>query len=149
MCKLIISFFYSLAQSVQILVGLAVLFSFGLQFFVCIDIFWNGIKERFTHRPLIANYIMRTLLSIVCVLLSVGIPTITPFVALIGAIFFSTLGLVVPVYIEVITFWYQGFGRFYWKIWKDIIVILTALTAMIFGTKSAIEDIIELYTKED
>lgn len=87
---------------------------------------------------------------VVCVLLAVAVPAIVPFVGLIGAFFFSILGLFVPVYIEMITFWDQGFGKYNWKIWKNVIVTLAALIAFVFGSKSAIEDIIALYvTKTD
>lgn len=85
---------------------------------------------------------------IVCVLLAVAVPTITPFVGLIGAFFFSILGLMVPVYIEMITFWDKGFGKYNWKIWKNIIVVISAVLAFIFGSKSAIEEIISLYIEK-
>lgn len=90
---------------------------------------------------------MRTIMVIVCVLLAVAVPTISPFVGLIGAFFFSILGLMVPVYIEMITFWDQGFGKYNWKILKNIVVVVAALIAFIFGSKSAIEEIVALYTR--
>lgn len=129
----------------KILIALAVFCTFGLQFYVCLEIGWNSLKERFKARPLLANYIIRTVMVVVCVLLAVAVPTITPFVSLIGAFFFSILGLMVPVYIEMITFWEKGFGRFYWKILKNIVVVIAALMALIFGTESAIRDIVKLY----
>lgn len=139
---IVFSFIYSLAQAVKILIGLAVFFTFGLQFYVCLDIGWNGIKHRCRKHPTLFNYIMRTVMVIVCVMLAVAVPTITPFVGLIGAFCFSILGLIVPVLIEVITFWDKGFGKYNWKIVKDIIVILAGLIALIFGSKMAIQDII-------
>lgn len=84
-----------------------------------------------------------------CVLLAVAVPTITPFVALIGAFFFSILGLMTPVYIELITFWGQGFGKYNWKIFKNIVVVIAALMALIFGSKLAIQDIIKMYVPLD
>lgn len=115
---------------------------------MCIEIAWNGIKKRFTEKPVLASYIMRTIMVVVCVLLAVAVPAISPFVSLIGAFFFSILGLLVPVYIEMVTFWDEGFGRFNWKIWKNIVVTLAAMMAFIFGSKSAIEDIIKLYVEK-
>lgn len=47
---------------VKILIALAVFCTFGLQFYVCLDIAWSGLKKRFTKRPQLANYIMRTVL---------------------------------------------------------------------------------------
>nr|CAI5853461.1 unnamed protein product [Callosobruchus analis] len=73
------------------------------------------------------------------------LPTIIPFVALIGAFCFSILGLMVPVAIEMLTFWDKGFGPFHWKILKNVIVVAAGLLALIFGSKSAIQDIVYMY----
>lgn len=50
---------YSPAQAVKILIALAVYCTFGLQYFVCLEILWDGIKERFVKRPLLVNYVTR------------------------------------------------------------------------------------------
>ncbi|VEN40009.1 unnamed protein product [Callosobruchus maculatus] len=103
------------AQIVNILIALAVYGTFGLQFYV------------------------------ICVAIAIAVPTIIPFVALIGAFCFSILGLMVPVAIEMLTFWDKGFGPFHWKIFKNIIVVAAGLLALIFGSKSAIQDIVYMY----
>lgn len=133
------------AQIVKILIALAVYCTFGLQFYVCLEIGWDFIKDRFTKRPLMVNYMMRTILVTAAVLLAVAVPTIGPFVGLLGAFCFSILGLLVPVFIEMITYWDQGFGKFNWIIWKNVIVCIFGVLALIFGSKDAIADIIKLY----
>jgi len=133
------------AQAVKILIALAVFCTFGLQFYVALDIAWNGIKEKYNN-SMIANYVLRTILVIISVAIAIAVPTITPFVALIGAFCFSILGLLVPVFIEVVTFWDKGFGKFNWRLWKNVIVVIAGLAALIFGSKSAIEDIIKEYS---
>lgn len=55
-------YYFSPAQVVQILIGLAVYCTFGLQFYVCLDIAWQGLKDHFQKKPTLANYILRTLL---------------------------------------------------------------------------------------
>lgn len=134
------------AQTVKILIGLAVFCTFGLQFFVCLEIAWNGIKDRFNKNTRLYNYILRTVLVIIAVLIAIAVPTIGPFMGLIGAFCFSILGLLFPVVIETVTFWDQGFGPCYWKIWKNILVTIFGLLALVFGTQSAIKDIASLYT---
>lgn len=52
-----------LAQSVQILVGLAVFCTYGLQYYVCLEIVWSGIKDRYTKNARFAEYVVRTLLT--------------------------------------------------------------------------------------
>lgn len=133
------------AQTVNVLIGLAVFFTFGLQFYVCIDIAWTAIKERVQKNKTVAEYILRTVMVTVCVALAIAVPTIIPFVSLIGAFCFSILGLMVPVAIEVLTFWDKGFGKFNWKFFKNAIVVFIGLLALIFGSKSAILDIVGMY----
>lgn len=82
---------------VQVFIGLAVFCTFGLQFYVCLDIAWNAIRDNFTKRPQLVNYTMRTVLVTAAVLLAIVVPTIAPFIGLIGAFCFSILGLLVPV----------------------------------------------------
>lgn len=133
------------AQAVKILVGSAVYCTFGLQFYVCLDIGWNVIKNRFQKRPLLANYIMRTVLVAGSVLLAVAVPTIAPFIGLLGAFCFSILGLLVPVFIETVTYWDVGFGPGNWVAMKNIVISIIGFLALVFGSSSALKDIAKLY----
>lgn len=47
------------AQAVKVLIALAVYCTFGLQFYVCLEIVWDGIKEKCTKRPTFVNYVLR------------------------------------------------------------------------------------------
>ncbi|KAL1117199.1 hypothetical protein AAG570_004526 [Ranatra chinensis] len=137
------------AQSVKILIALAVYCTYGLQYFVCLEIVWNGVKDKVDPKnSRFYEYVVRTLLTTSTVVLAIAVPTIGPFLALIGALCFSFLGLVIPIFIEVVTFWEVGFGKFYWKIWKNIFVIIFGLIAMVTGSYTSVLDIISLYTEE-
>lgn len=137
------------AQIVKILIALAVFCTFGLQFYVCLEIGWEAIKSKFTRRPTMVNYMMRTILVTASVLLAVAVPTIGPFVGLLGAFCFSILGLLVPVFIEMVTYWEQGFGKFNWIIWKNVIICAFGFLALYFGSKASIVDIMKLYSGQD
>ncbi|XP_014210520.1 proton-coupled amino acid transporter-like protein pathetic isoform X2 [Copidosoma floridanum] len=134
-----------LAQSVQILIGLAVYCTFGLQFYVCLDIAWSGVKERFQKKPIFANYVLRTVLVIGAVFLAIAVPTIAPFIGLIGAFCFSILGLIIPVFIETVTYWDIGFGKFNWVAIKNVVICVIGLLALFFGSKSSIEEIVQVF----
>lgn len=136
------------AQVVKVLIALAVFCTFGLQFYVCLEIGWDALKDKFTKRPTLVNYMMRTILVTAAVLLAVAVPTIGPFVGLLGAFCFSILGLLVPVFIETVTYWEQGFGKWNWVIWKNVVVVLFGLLALWFGSKDAISDIAKMYSSE-
>ncbi|XP_034103693.1 proton-coupled amino acid transporter-like protein pathetic isoform X1 [Drosophila albomicans] len=133
------------AQAVKILIGLAVYCTFGLQFYVCLEIGWDAIKEKCTKRPIFVNYVLRTVLVTAAVVLAISVPTIGPFMGLIGAFCFSILGLIFPVFIEIIVHWDTGFGAGNWIIWKNIIITLCGIFALVFGTQSAIKDIMATY----
>lgn len=120
--------------------------TFGLQFYVCLDIGWNAIRDNFTKRPQLVNYTMRTVLVAAAVLLAIAVPTIGPFIGLIGAFCFSILGLLVPVAIETVTYWDEGFGKYNWMVWKNVVVVIFGLMALFFGTQSAVTDILALYS---
>ncbi|XP_033306447.1 proton-coupled amino acid transporter-like protein pathetic [Bombus bifarius] len=133
------------AQIVKILIALAVYCTFGLQFYVCLDIAWNSIKHRFHERTAV-NYILRTAMAIGAVLLAVTVPTIEPFIGLIGAFCFSILGLLIPVFVETVTYWDVGFGPGNWVALKNVIICIIGLMALIFGSRSALMQIAELYS---
>ncbi|XP_043465097.1 proton-coupled amino acid transporter-like protein pathetic [Leptopilina heterotoma] len=137
------------AQAVKILVGAAVFCTFGLQFYVCLDIGWNAIKGKCEKRPLLANYIMRTVLVTGSVLLAVAVPTIAPFIGLLGAFCFSILGLLIPVFIETVTYWDIGFGPGNWVAIKNIVICIIGVLALVFGSQSALVDIIKVYMPKD
>ncbi|XP_011869233.1 PREDICTED: proton-coupled amino acid transporter 4 [Vollenhovia emeryi] len=133
------------AQVVKILIALAIFCTYGLQYYVCLDIVWNGVKHRFEKKPLLANYIIRTLLVTGTVILAVAVPTIAPFIGLIGAFCFSILGLLFPVFIETVTYWNVGFGPGNWVALKNVIICVIGLMAVVFGSRIAIMDIVKLY----
>lgn len=138
-------FLFRKAQAVKILIALAVFCTFGLQFYVCLEIAWDGIKDKFNKNYRLYNYILRTVLVIFAVLIAVAVPTIGPFIGLIGAFCFSILGLLFPVMIETITFWDKGFGKCNWRIWKNVLVSIFGIFALVFGTKSSVEEIAAMY----
>lgn len=46
----------------------------------------------------------------------------------------------------MVTYWDEGFGRYNWMVWKNVLVVLFGLAALFFGTRSAVQDIIALYS---
>lgn len=79
-------------------------------------------------------------------LLAVAVPTIGPFVGLIGALCFSLLGLIFPVVIEVITYWDIGFGPGNWLVFKNVFLFVFGVVALVFGSYTSVLDIIKEYS---
>lgn len=53
---------------------------------------------------------------------------------LVGAIFFSTLGLLVPAFIDIVVDWDEGWGRFQWRLVKDILIMILAVFGLVSGS---------------
>ncbi|XP_075229259.1 solute carrier family 36 member pathetic [Lycorma delicatula] len=137
------------AQVVKVFIGLAVYCTYGLQYFVCLEIVWNAFKDRFKNNVRFGDYLVRTVLTSCTVLLAVAVPTIGPFISLIGALCFSFLGLIIPVFIEFVTFWDVGFGSCNWIVWKNILVLIFGVLALIFGSYTSILQIIKEYSPSE
>ncbi|XP_063236047.1 proton-coupled amino acid transporter-like protein pathetic [Bacillus rossius redtenbacheri] len=135
------------AQVVKVFIGLGIFLTYGLQFFVTLEIAWVGIKDKFPNNQIIAEYILRTILVVITVVLAVAVPTIGPFMGLVGAVCFSLVGIIVPPVIEVVTFWDEGLGYAYYRIWKNSIIIIFGAIAMLSGSYVNILDIIDMYNK--
>ncbi|XP_049945298.1 proton-coupled amino acid transporter-like protein pathetic [Schistocerca serialis cubense] len=137
------------AQSVKILIAFGVYCTYGLQFVVPVQMLLNATRDKFPVSPLLVSYIVRTLLVTATVGLAVAVPTIGPFMSLIGALCMSVLGIMVPALIEVVTFWDSGLGRFKWLLWKNVLVCVFGLMALMFGTYTSIEEIILVYSSDE
>lgn len=89
----IIFLFISLAQIAQILIAVAILFSFGLYFYIAMDILWRKISHKVkVRRHNITQILMRTIVICLMAGIAVAVPNLGPFIGLVGAIFFPILG---------------------------------------------------------
>ncbi|CAH1733362.1 proton-coupled amino acid transporter-like protein pathetic isoform X1 [Aphis gossypii] len=130
------------AQMAKICISLAVFCTYGLQFFVCLEIIWTKIQENFEKSTMFHNYVLRTVLVTLSVLIAVAVPTIGPFIGLIGAFCFSLLGIVVPVLIEFATYWNDVT---IWMTLRNVVLIIVGILALVFGTVNSVADIIAAY----
>lgn len=62
-------------------------------------------------------------------------PNLGPFISLIGAVCLSTLGLMFPAIIEIVVYWDEpGLGRFNWRLWKNLLLIVFGIVGFLTGT---------------
>lgn len=84
---------YSVAQLAQVLIGIAILFTFSLQFFVPMDILWRKMSPRIPkERHNMSQILFRAGVILIMGGISAAVPKLEPFIALIGSVFFSLLG---------------------------------------------------------
>lgn len=139
-----------LAIAAITLVAVAVLFTYCLQMYVPVDIIWNRLQDK-----IIVKYhnISQVVLRIICVGLSVIMAVVVPdleiLIGLVGAIFFSTLGLLTPTVVETVHKWDRGLGTFKWILWKNIILLLFYLVVLVAGCYTSIRDIVAKFNIEN
>nr|CAD7258642.1 unnamed protein product [Timema shepardi] len=132
-----------LAQSVKVMIAVAIFFTYALQFYVPMEIIWKAVNHRFGAHKLTAEYIIRIVLVIATVGIAAAIPNLGPFISLVGAVCLSTLGIMFPAIIELVTFWEEpGLGRFNWVLWKNLAIILFGVLGFVTGTYSSIDEIV-------
>lgn len=127
--------------SVQCMMIICAYISFGLNFYVATSSVWLHIEE---PSPLLES-IVRFWLVIVCISLAVLIPNIGSFMGLVGALFLSTLGFVVPGVLNSVALWPNDLGKCKWVLVKDIFIILFGIIALVSGTVSSLKEIIAMY----
>ncbi|XP_056648490.1 proton-coupled amino acid transporter-like protein pathetic isoform X2 [Diorhabda carinulata] len=133
-----------LAQVVQASISIAIFFTFMLQYYVPIDITWRRMKP---HIPQEKHNIAQIIWRILTVSFIVGVAAaagnhLGPLIDLLGAIFFSTLGLFIPSFLDIVVNWNE-WGRFNWILMKDLVLIIFFLFGLISGTYFAILNFIE------
>ncbi|XP_049784560.1 proton-coupled amino acid transporter-like protein pathetic [Schistocerca cancellata] len=133
-----------LAQSVKVMIAVAIFFTYSLQFYVPFEIIWKATKHRFGSRKTIAEYVLRTILVICTVGVAAAVPNLGPIISLVGAVCLSTLGLMFPAIIELATYWESpGLGSYYWRLWKNVLIILFGVLGFVTGTWTSIQEIVE------
>lgn len=126
------------------MMALAIFFSYGLQFYVPISILSPSVKRRLhsEQAQLIGEYLMRVGLVVFTFLLAAMIPNLGAVISLVGAVSSSTLALIFPPLIEIVTFWPDGLGKHYWVLWKDIGIMMFGICGFVFGTYTSVAQII-------
>ncbi|CRK87157.1 CLUMA_CG000966, isoform A [Clunio marinus] len=134
----------------QVFIGFAILFTFGLQFYIPMEILLKKLQNRLGKNRNVSETILRSFVMVVMGGISVAVPNLEPFISLVGAVFFGTLGIFIPALVEIVFLQTnENFGKFNWKLWKNLFLMLFALIAMFSGAFVSIRDIIEIYTGHD
>lgn len=83
------------------------------------------------------------------VIMALLVPDLDPFISLVGAIFFSILGISIPAVVETISCWENHLGTFKWRLWKNSLLVVFSLLALVFGSWISVQDIIKFYQEKE
>ena len=78
---------------------------------------------------------------------AVAIPDLSLFLALVGAFCLSILGFIFPALLQICVEYQTGYGRFEWKLIKNLALVAFGSFGGIVGTYVSILEIIEANTK--
>lgn len=79
------------------------------------------------------------------VVVALVVPNLRPVLALVGAVGFSSLGLLFPALVDLVV---AGPGASRARITKDVLIVLFWLVALLSGTYSALLEIKDTYFSE-
>lgn len=135
-----------LSEAVKVSVAVAVFCTFGLQFTACSEVIWKTAKPYIGKDNEKASfYAIRAALIFGTVLFGIAVPQLAPVISLVGSIGFSMLGLFLPALTEIIVYWNGGLGFAKWRLWKNIMLMIIAVFALLIGTGIALKDISSNY----
>uniref|UniRef100_A0A1E1W9Z5 Amino acid transporter transmembrane domain-containing protein n=1 Tax=Pectinophora gossypiella TaxID=13191 RepID=A0A1E1W9Z5_PECGO len=134
---------YIIAQSAKIIMAVVIFFSYALQFYVPMEMINRILQKRPSRFENIIQVAVRTSIVIVTVAIAAAFPNLELVIGLTGAIFFSTLGLLFPAIIDTFYRWDRDLGCCNYILWKNLIIIIISLIALVSGSYVAIVAMIE------
>ncbi|KAL4229730.1 hypothetical protein ACF0H5_010119 [Mactra antiquata] len=125
--------------SVKLMFAVSLFISYGLQFYVPMQIVWPFVKSHTTIHDR-WEYVFRFVLVIVTCGLSSLVPHLDLLISLIGAFASSFLALIFPAVIECVTF-----GPKKSLLLKNLVIILIGLVGFGTGTYSSMSEIVKTF----
>lgn len=86
---------------------------------------------------------------LISVAIAASFPNLELVIGFVGAIFFSTLGLLFPAVVDIVYRWDRGFGWMNWILWKNTIIAIISMICLVSGGYVSIVGMIdEFYVKD-
>ncbi|KAK5643872.1 hypothetical protein RI129_007717 [Pyrocoelia pectoralis] len=138
------------AQVVNVLIAISVYLTYNLQMYVPLDIIWRKLLSDRIHgtaKRHIGQVVMRCVFVGGTIAVAVAVPNLEPIIGLVGAICFSTLGILVPAIVDTLLHWEGELGFLKWRLIKNIILGICAIFALVAGTVQSLDQIINAVEK--
>jgi len=137
-----------LAQMIIIMMALAIFFSYGLQFYVPLELMLPTMKEKVPenyHVP--AEFVLRYTIVLVTFSLAAAIPNLGDLISLVGAFSSSTLALMAPTAIYLIVNYEDLRGvRGRVIIFANVFLFMVGFIGMVAGTYVSVGNIVDHLT---
>ncbi|KAJ2943124.1 hypothetical protein O0L34_g18817 [Tuta absoluta] len=126
------------------LMGIMIFITFALNFWAPFNLVWHYMSKK--HEPKkhwIWERVYRATFILVITAIAIAFPNIGNLMGLLGAFCLSNMGFIFPAIIELLVIWEDpGLGRFKWRLWKNVLVVLIGVLLFVAGTYSNLRGLI-------
>lgn len=77
------------------------------------------------------------------VAIGAAFPNLELVISFVGAVFFSTLGLLIPAIVDTVYHWDRDLGFMNYVLWKNSLIGLISIVALVSGAYTSIEGMVE------
>lgn len=77
------------------------------------------------------------------VAIGAAFPSLELVISLVGAVFFSTLGLLIPAVVDTVYHWDKDLGFMKYVLWKNLLISIISLICLVSGAYVSIQNMIE------
>lgn len=135
-----------LAQSVKIMLALAIFCTVALPQYMIFNVVWNCyLKTHFEKSPHVSVwiYVVKTIICTLTFTLAILISNLELFISLIGSLCLPFMAIALPALTDLITFWseHRGAGRVLF-IAKHVAIFLIAVIGCYTGVRASVREIL-------
>ncbi|XP_055958600.1 proton-coupled amino acid transporter 1-like isoform X2 [Patella vulgata] len=133
--------------SVKLMFALCIAISYGVQMYVPAKLLLPFFKSKYenTRFERFGEYFVRTGLVLITFTCAAAVPHLGLLISLIGAFSVSSLAIIFPATIEMVTLTAENETLPKWILVKDVLLVLLGILGFLTGTYTAIQAIVETY----